>query len=100
MCSTLGTCTVSGGTVSVEFRANNVPIGTAITFETSSDSGATWGVSTTVTCSNSISQYVGLLGVAGVCPGFTAAAGVFTCVSNATIRARMKVASAVIPNCI
>lgn len=100
MCFTLGSCVPSGATGSVtELRVSNAPVGTTITLEFTSDSGATWTTVNTTT-SSSASQLLYTAQPNGGCPALTGAAGVYTVTSNPAMRFRAKVAGSVLPVCV
>lgn len=100
MCFTLGSCVPSGATGSVtELRVSNAPVGTTITLEYTSDSGATWTTVNTTT-SSSASQLLYTAQPNGGCPALTGAAGVYTVTSNPAMRFRAKVAGSVLPVCV
>ena len=99
-CSSIGVCTVgTAGNVSTQLIANNVPLGATITTDATSDSGVTWYFYSSVVCTSSSSQRLNAIQTTGPCPGFTMSGGVFTATGGTTVRYRVKVAGAVLPNC-
>lgn len=98
-CISLGTCVDGGASVTVPVIITNLPAGVAFSLETSTDSGATWPLTSPFISSGPAPHSQFSIGANGDCPGFSASGGIITNIGAPTIKYRVTSGGSTLPIC-